>query len=599
MRRFLSHRTVAAPPGFRRPRALPIADSMTPVTAAPPGLTPPTQRGRSLRRIGEVVVAQEYATEEQVEHAVRVSQQSGRSTGRVLLDEGILTSDQLARVVAERFGLAHVDLSMYPIDMAAANMLGPQAARRYGAVPIGRLDDRTLLVAMADPANVLAMDDIAMMSGMEVTPAIAAPEDIEVLVSKLNRFDEAVQEAVQEHDEEEEAQVEVLDAADEAPVIKLVHSIIAQAIEQGASDIHLAAEGGELVGQLRVDGVLSASLTVPKRMVSGVVSRIKIMADLDIAERRLPQDGRFGMNVDGRSVDIRVVTLPLVGGESVVMRLLDRASARIGLDQLGMREIERGRFVTAAGQPYGAVLVTGPTGSGKSTTLYAALNLLNTGDRSILTIEDPVEYRIAGLKQMQVNKKAGVTFSTGLRAALRADPDVVMVGEVRDDETARISIEAALTGHLVLTTLHTNDAPTAITRLIEMGVEPFLVASAIDCVVAQRLARRLCEACKLESVVDAETMLANGFEVDGEVRTWEPKGCPRCSGTGYKGRVGLYEVMQVSEEIRSLALQRRTADAVAEVAVAEGMARLRDDGLAKVRDGLTSVAEVARVAGTS
>ncbi len=572
---------------------------MTPVATAPPGLTPPSQRGRSPRRIGEVVVALEYATAEQVEHAVQVSQRSGRSTGRVLLDEGVLSSDRLARVVAERFGLDHVDLSMYPIDMAAANMLGPQAARRYGAVPIGRLDDRTLLVAMADPANVLAMDDIAMMSGMEVTPAIAAPEDIEVLVSKLNRFDEAVQEAVQEHDEEEEAHVEVLDAADEAPVIKLVHSIIAQAIEQGASDIHLAAEGGELVGQLRVDGVLSASLTVPKRMVSGVVSRIKIMADLDIAERRLPQDGRFGMNVDGRSVDIRVVTLPLVGGESVVMRLLDRASARIGLDQLGMREVERGRFVTAAGQPYGAVLVTGPTGSGKSTTLYAALNLLNTGDRSILTIEDPVEYRIAGLKQMQVNKKAGVTFATGLRAALRADPDVVMVGEVRDDETARISIEAALTGHLVLTTLHTNDAPTAITRLIEMGVEPFLVASAIDCVVAQRLARRLCDACKVEQVVDAETMLANGFEVDGDVRTWEPKGCPRCSGTGYKGRVGLYEVMQVTEEIRSLALQRRPADAVAEVAVAEGMDRLRDDGLAKVRDGVTSVAEVARVAGTS
>jgi len=574
---------------------------MNPVTAAPAGLTPPTQRGRSPRRIGEVVVALEYATEEQVEHAVRLSQETGRSTGRVLLDEAILTSDQLARVVAERFGLDHVDLAMFPVDMAAANMLGPQAARRYGAVPIGRLDERTLLVAMSDPANVLAMDDIAMMSGLEVTPAIAAPEDIEVLISKLNRFDSAVQEAVEQHDltAEEEESVEVVDAADEAPVIKLVHSIIAQAIEQGASDIHLAAEGGELVGQMRVDGVLAASLTVPKKMVSGVVSRIKIMAELDIAERRKPQDGRFGMTLDGRSVDIRVVTLPLVGGESVVMRLLDRASARIGLDQLGMRERERDRFVSAANQPYGAVLVTGPTGSGKSTTLYAALNLLNTGDRSILTIEDPVEYRVGGLKQMQVNKKAGVTFATGLRAALRADPDVVMVGEVRDDETARISVEAALTGHLVLTTLHTNDAPTAITRLIEMGVEPFLVASAIDCVVAQRLARRLCESCKREQVVDAEMMRANGFSVDGDVTVWEPAGCPRCAGTGYKGRVGLYEVMTISEEIRSLALQRRTADAIAEVAMVEGMARVRDDGLAKVLAGVTSVAEVARVAGMS
>jgi type IV pilus assembly protein PilB len=350
--------------------------------------------------------------------------------------------------------------------------------------------------------------------------------------------------------------------------------------------------------QFRIDGVLADSVEVPRHMQRGVVSRIKIMADLDIAERRTPQDGRMSVSVDGREVDVRVVTLPLVMGESAVLRILDRKDTVISLDDLGMLETERERFERAIGQAYGAVLVTGPTGSGKSTSLYGALTLLNTGSSSIITIEDPVEYRMDGVRQMQVNTRAGVGFATGLRSMLRADPDIVMVGEIRDRDTAQIAVEAALTGHLVLSTLHTNDAPTAVTRLVEMGIEPFLVSSAVGCVVAQRLARRLCESCKREVVIPAKVLLDHGFGVREDLRAFEAVGCGRCSH-GFKGRVGLYEVMTVTDEIRALTLERAPADAIAAAGVANGMGRLRDDGLAKVKLGITSVAEVARVTGTA
>jgi len=456
-----------------------------------------------------------------------------------------------------------------------------------------------MIVAMADPAPVV-IDDIKMMSGMEVIPAIASREDIDVLIARLNRLDDAVEEAVEEDEGADEADLLAPGAADEdAPVIKLVNSIVAQAVEQGASDIHFFPHAGELRVQYRIDGVLTEGVTVPRRLRSGVVSRIKIMGEMDIAERRVPQDGRFALTVDGKSIDVRVVTLPLAGGEGVVMRILDRSGTRIGMDQLGFMPEELERFTRAFHQAYGAVLVTGPTGSGKTTTLYSAVNELNNSERAIVTIEDPVEYRIDGIRQMQVNVKAGVTFATGLRSMMRADPDVVMVGEIRDRETAQIAVEAALTGHLVLSTLHTNDAPTAVTRLIEMGIEPFLVASAIDCVVAQRLARKLCELCKKEATYDPEVMRLSGFEVDAPVKAWEPGGCGRCGGSGYKGRIGLYEVMSVSDEIRELILEREAATRIGELARAQGMATLRQDGLRKILRGDTSVAEVARVTGTA
>jgi type IV pilus assembly protein PilB len=564
----------------------------------PAGLTPPAARGRSKLLIGELLVEHGYATHDQVHRAIATGRETGRATGAVLVDDGIITPDQLALALAQRLGLYHVDLARYPVDMSAANMLEPAIARRHGAVPIGFIEEpaKMLLVAMADPANVIAVDDIALLTGSEIRPAIAAPRDVFELIAKLDRFGDAADQALEGFEEEQASDVEDLgESVEEAPVIKLVHSIIGQAVERGASDIHFVPQGRELRGQFRIDGVLSDAFSVPPQMRPHVISRIKIMADLDISERRAPQDGRLAFSLAGRPIDVRVVTLPLVEGESVVMRILDRGSGTVNLDDLGMLGPERTRFEEAIGRPYGAVLVTGPTGSGKTTSLYAALETLNTGERSIVTLEDPVEYRVGGIKQMQVNAKAGVTFATGLRSMMRADPDVMLVGEIRDRETAQIAVESALTGHLVLSTLHTNDAPTAITRLVEMGIEPFLVASAIDCVVAQRLARRLCERCRRETILTADVLRANGFRSDTDVRAFDPVGCGNCNGTGYRGRIGVYETMAMSDAIRAHVLARDPATVIGETAVREGMRRLRDEALEKIRAGLTSAAEAARV----
>jgi type IV pilus assembly protein PilB len=442
---------------------------------------------------------------------------------------------------------------------------------------------------------------------MDIKQAVASADDVAGLVTRLNRFEDAVQEAVQE-DEDEAGALEIVDlreSADDAPVIKLVHSIIAQAAERGASDIHFeprpdgqGRSGRELRVRMRVDGVLADSTVVPKRMVAGVVSRIKIMSELDISERRLPQDGRVGMTVEGRHIDVRVVTIPSVHGESVVLRILDKESIPLDLDSLGMREHELEPFRRAFTRAHGCILATGPTGSGKSTSLYGALRELNSPEKNIITIEDPVEYQVDGITQMQVNQKAGLTFANGLRSMMRADPDILMVGEIRDAETAQIAIEGALTGHMVLSTLHTNDAPTAITRLIEMGIEPFLIASAIEAVVAQRLARTLCAHCKRRTIIPAGVLKDHGFPAQFDLEAYEPVGCVRCGGMGYRGRIGLFEVMIMSEAIRKLALDRAPADQLGAVAVREGMRRLRDDGLDKVKSGLTSMAEIARVTGS-
>ncbi len=563
---------------------------------APPrenGLYPPIRSGRSARMIGEVIVDLGYADRETVEQAVAAARAQGRPTGQVLVERGVLRHDQLARVVAERFGLDYVDLSVYDLDMGAVSLISAETAKRYQAVPVGYADDGTLLLAMADPTNVLTIDDVAMMTGRRVRAAAASVEDLNLLLTRLARMDDSIEDIVEEEpDAEAEPDVLAEEADRDAPVIKLVHSIVAQAVQQSASDIHINPEEGDTKVLFRVDGMLAPAATVKRRMAMGVVSRIKIMGDLDISEKRIPQDGRFALTVDGRRVDIRVVTLPLVHGEGVVMRILDRGAKVEGLDSLGMQQDELDRFTSAINKPNGAVLVTGPTGSGKSTTLYVALNALNDGERSILTIEDPVEKRIAGIKQMQIAPKAGVTFDVGLRSMLRADPDVIMVGEIRDRETAHIAVEAALTGHLVLSTLHTRDAPSALGRLIDMGIEPFLVSSAVDCIVAQRLVRMLCKHCKRPQKV-SETVLAEHGLAGAE--PYEAVGCSRCGGSGYRGRLGLYEVMSVSERIRALILERASVDAMVDVALAEGMLRLRDDGLQKVREGTTSIAEIERM----
>jgi type IV pilus assembly protein PilB len=571
------------------------------------GVTPPSRRGGSGRFLTDVLVDLGFIDQERVTRAIEEARSGGVPPERVLLEQRAITAEQLSRAIAERYGLDHLDLGVVKIDMAAANLVSVAAAKRYAAVPVGYIDDHTVLLAMADPANVLAVDDIALLTRMDVKPAVASGEDIAALISRMNRFEDAVQEAVDES-EDGAAPLEIVDlreSAEDAPVIKLVHSIIAQAAERGASDIHFEPQPGEngragreLRVRMRIDGVLTDEMTVPRRMVAGVVSRIKIMSDLDISERRLPQDGRVGLTIDGRHVDVRVVTIPSVHGESVVLRILDKESIRLELDKLGMQEHELERFRRAFHRAHGAVLATGPTGSGKSTSLYGALLELNTPEKNIITIEDPVEYQIRGITQVQVNNKAGLTFANGLRSLMRADPDILMVGEIRDRETAQIAIEGALTGHMVLSTLHTNDAPSAITRLIEMGIEPFLVASAVDCVVAQRLARTLCSHCKKRTIIPAEVLRDHGFAAQFDIEAYELVGCVRCGGMGYRGRIGLYEVMTMSEGIRKLALERAPADQIAAIAVREGMRRLREDGLDKVKSGVTSMAEIARVTGS-
>jgi type IV pilus assembly protein PilB len=561
------------------------------------GLHPPSRRTGPSRYIADVIVALGYVDREQADAAVEESRRRGQRTGQVLIESGVLTPNQLAHALAERFGLDYIDLGVYQPDVSALNLIAPNAARRFEAAPVGFDQSGALIVAMADPSNVLALDDLKLLTGHEIRPAVASIEDVTGLIGRMSRLEDAVARAIEHEDIADEAAdvTEIRESAEDAPIIKLVNSIVAQAVEQGASDVHMEPDGRDMRVRFRVDGVLTETTTIPRRMIAGVISRVKIMADLDIAEKRMPQDGRVGLRVEGHAIDIRVVTMPSVHGEGLVMRLLDKSQALVSLDELGMAIHARERFEMGFRKAYGAVLVTGPTGSGKSTTLYSALNSINSVDKNIITIEDPVEYQLAGVNQMQVNLRAGLTFARALRSMLRADPDVIMVGEIRDAETARIAVESALTGHLVLSTLHTNDAPSAVTRLTEMGIEPFLTASALDTVVAQRLVRVLCSHCKRATTLTPQTLAAAGVFTDLGVEAYEPVGCSRCKGSGYKGRTGLYEVMPMTDDIRHLAIARASADEIAAVAVGQGMARLRADGLARVAQGLTSVAEIARV----
>jgi type IV pilus assembly protein PilB len=565
--------------------------------AGVPGLTPPLTRSHSGEFLTDVIVDLGYLTDERVQQVIAEARTAGRAPETLMLDQNLIDGDQLARAMAERYGLDHVDLNNYQVDMGAANLITVQTARRYRAVPVGFVDETTLVLAMADPANVLAIDDIQMLTGLNCRVAVAAEVDIETLIGRLNTLETSVAEAVSE-DEDEDGGLELTElreSADDAPVIKLVYSILGQAVADGASDIHFEPEEREMRVRFRVDGVLYEAARVPKRMVAGVVSRIKIMSELDIAEKRVPQDGRVGLTVEDRKVDMRVVTMPTQRGEGATIRILDKDKALLSLHELGMGGEQQTRFEATIRKPHGAVLVTGPTGSGKSTTLYSALKEINDVAKNIITIEDPVEYQLDGVKQIGVNRRAGLTFASGLRSVLRADPDVIMVGEIRDAETARIGIEAALTGHLVLTTLHTNDAPGAITRLSKMGIESFLTASAVECVVAQRLARTLCTNCKRRTVLRQDVLSTAGFRVGADVEAYEPVGCARCNNTGYKGRHGLYSVMTMSETLKDLTVSGAPQADIARVAHEEGMLTLREDGLHKVRAGVTSIEEVARV----
>ncbi|HEY6731980.1 MAG TPA: ATPase, T2SS/T4P/T4SS family [Solirubrobacterales bacterium] len=590
------------------PHLRPVPDSggsAAPALTAEPGavgLTPPRQRVHSHGFVTDVLVELGYATAETVQATIDAARTAGKPPEQLLLEQGSISGDQLSRAVAERYGLDHVDLSTYQVDVTAAALFPVAMARRYKAVPVGYVDSKTLLVAAVDPANVLAADDIQIATGLDCRIAVAAEDDVQALLSRLSTLQSAAADAiVEEEDDAEEAEAELGDvaemqvSAEDAPVIKLVYSILAQAVGEGASDIHLEPEEGELRIRFRIDGVLKEAAHVPRRMIGAVISRLKIMSELDIAEKRVPQDGRVSVSIEERRIDLRVTTLPTQRGEGATIRILDESNAQRTLDDLGMDGSARARFEDAFRRAYGAVLVTGPTGSGKSTTLYAALAELNEIEKKIITIEDPVEYRIEGINQMNVNRKAGLDFATGLRSILRADPDIVMVGEIRDAETARIAIEAALTGHMMLTTLHTNDAPGAIARLNEMGIETFLTASAVDCVVAQRLARKLCSHCKRRVVIPASALREAGLSLGTDVEAYEHVGCPRCNNSGYRGRVGIYSVMALSERLKEMTIARHAEPEIAAVAREEGMLTLREDGVVKVRAGVTSLEEVLRV----
>ena len=490
------------------------ADTSAATIEVPAGLVPASGQIDSQRRLGDVIVELGFADRESVEAAIAEAKATGRRVGQTLVERGTVDTAELARALAERNGLDYVDLNQFEVDKGVANLITSVQARRYQAIPIAIVGERTLLTATSDPANLLALDDVAMATGYDVRLAVTSPEHLEGLIGQLSRLSDSVHEVEEATLVEEPGAevIELMESAEQAPVVKLVHSVIADAVERGASDIHFDPRDGDMGVRFRVDGVVTESTTVPQRLVAGLVSRVKIMAELNIAERRLPQDGRIGLTVDGRYIDIRVATLPVMRGESVVMRILDKDRVVMELENLGMEAEDRKLLESSIGRVHGAVLATGPTGAGKTTTLYAAMNEVNSPDKTLIAIEDPVEYELEGVKQVQVQNKTGLTFASGLRSMIRSDPDVLMVGEIRDRETAQIAIESALTGHLVLSTLHTNDAPMAVARLVEMGIEPFLVASGLDCVVAQRLARRLCEECKQPIAVSAADLERNGFD---------------------------------------------------------------------------------------
>jgi type IV pilus assembly protein PilB len=506
------------------------------------------------------------------------------------------------RTLANQVGLEFMDLSDRVVDPSVASLVSESLARRYQAIPVAWEDGR-LLVALADPSNVFAVDDIRATTGADVKMVVSTASQIMETIERFYRVDGDVDAVVQAAADEQVVDTDLgnlADVVEDAPIVKFVNMLITQATQDRASDIHVEPTEHDLRIRFRIDGVLHEVMRSPRSIQNGVISRLKVMADINIAERRVPQDGRISMRVSGRAIDLRVATLPTVYGEKIVMRILDKGQALLRLEELGFLPETLGRFENCYRKPYGTILVTGPTGSGKSTTLYAALNQVNEPDRNIITVEDPVEYRLPGINQVQVHNKAGLTFASALRSILRADPDIILIGEIRDRETAIIAIEAALTGHLVLSTLHTNDAASTPMRLVEMGVEPFLVTSALDCIVAQRLARRLCDKCKEAYEPTEAELAAAGWPLEelksGEWPTlYKAIGCPACGRTGYRGRFALHEVMPITEEIERLIIERRSTEDIEKVGIMQGMLRLRDDGLRKVGMGQTSLEEIFRV----
>lgn len=556
-------------------------------------------------KIGAILLSENLITQEQLDKALEVQKKEGGRLGSILIKLGYVDEKKIAEFLSKQHNVPYVDLATVHVEPKVLNLIPKDLCKKFLVVPFDR-EGQTIMVAIADPSNVYALEELRFVSGFNVRPYVAVESAIREFLNKqidaeekvLAEFENlAISEFEFEESKEEVNLTELKKEVDEAPIVKLVNYILTEAVKRGASDIHVEPYEKDFRVRFRIDGVMQEFIRPPKSIKDALTSRLKILAELDIAERRLPQDGRIKIKISGKSIDMRVSTLPVLYGEKVVLRILDKSNLQLDLEKLGFEPKSLKVFLNGIESPYGMVLVTGPTGSGKSTTLYSALSRLNKEDTNIMTAEDPVEYNIFGINQVQMKEEIGLNFAAALRSFLRQDPDIIMVGEIRDYETAEIAIKAALTGHLVLSTLHTNDAPSTINRLLNMGIEPFLVASSTNVILAQRLARKICKNCAEKLKISQEALLDVGFKKE-ELSTFTPykgKGCDACSGTGYKGRVALYEVMGVSDSIKELILRGATASEIKEQAIKEGMLTLRRSGLEKVKTGLTSIEEVVRV----
>lgn len=554
--------------------------------------------GKNRKKLGDILVESGKISNEQLSYALELQKKRGDKLGKVLVDEGIITEDEIIEVLEYQLGIPHVHLRKYSVDPKAVSLVPESLARRHCLIPVKK-DKRILIVAMSDPLNIFALDEVRLASGLEVQPVIASEEDIKRVIEYFygkQTAEKAVEEFKKEYNSGNnlEFDQELLEQINNAPVVRLVNLIIEQAVVNRASDIHIEPSEEKLRIRLRIDGQLQEIMSTSMNTHGAVVTRIKIMSNLNIAERRVPQDGRVEMKAAGKILDLRISTLPTVYGEKVVIRVLDRSSFLMTKRQLGFNEGNMKIFDSLLRVPYGMILVTGPTGSGKTTTLYAALRELNRTAVNIITLEDPVEYRLEGINQVQINPKAGLTFASGLRSILRQDPDIIMVGEIRDEETANLAVRAAITGHLVLSTMHTNDAASAAVRLVDMGVEPYLVASSIVGVISQRLVRKICPECKVPHTASDEAMKILGVETGEPLTIYRGKGCNNCNGTGYRGRTAVFEIMEITKRHKELINQRVSSDRLAELSVAMGMKTLRDSCADLVIRGVTSLEEVIK-----
>ncbi|HLN13111.1 MAG TPA: ATPase, T2SS/T4P/T4SS family [bacterium] len=604
----------------RRPDAAPGPyDREVPPPGPPDAVEPtavfPTDDGasggshRAARPIGDLLVSEGLVTREQVARAMEIQHQSGGLLGRILVEMGALSDAQLARSLAQQWGLPYTDLPESEIASDVAQLIPTYLAQRHGVIAISRNGDR-LVVAMSDPSNVAAIDDVRLLTGLEVDIVIASNDDLTRAQARLYGIAADVEEVLKQSGQAAEPDLipeigplenvsldRLRTLGEQAPIVRIVDQIFLQAVRAGASDIHIEPQHKDMVVRFRIDGLLADIMTPPKALQQALTSRIKILASMDIAERRLPQDGHIHLRIEGREHDLRVSTLPTVLGEKCVVRILDQSSTRVSLTRIGLPDDVLAKWESLVSKPYGMIIVTGPTGSGKTTTLYTSLSRINTPERNVVSVEDPVEYQIPRVNQVQVNVRAGLTFASGLRSILRQDPDVVLIGEVRDRETAEIAIQASMTGHLVLTTLHTNDSAGAVTRLTDMGIERFLITSSLIGVLAQRLVRVICPHCKEAYTPPAAALRRLDLDPEQErtIKLYRGRGCDFCRGTGYRGRTGAFELITMSDHLRSLILAGASTDEIRSAAQVEGMRTLRQDGIEKVLSGVTTIEELLRV----